>query len=418
MRRERIAIIGSGISGMACARFLHPRHDVTVFEKDDRIGGHSHTVMVPEQGREVPVDTGFMVFNEVTYPLLTRLFGELGVTTKSAPMSFSVQHLPDGVEFNGGSLSLLFSQRRNLLRPRFWRMLMQIDRFNRETVEELKHPQHEGMTLEEYVKARGYGRDFQEWYLAPMAAAVWSAPPERIRDFPATTLMRFWFNHGFLGLDTQHPWLTVKGGSREYVAKLTAPFRDRISSGVPVKAVTDDRRVILADGAAEAFDRVIFASHADQSLRLLDQPTATEREILSAFPYQKNVAVLHSDPRFMPHRARCRAAWNYRIDAKGHSTHYWMNRLQGISDRKDYYVSINPSEPPAEAAMIRRLDYEHPLFDGRAIQTQQRIGELHAEGHRTGRYFCGAWQRYGFHEDGLWSAWNLCTAITGEDPWP
>ncbi len=417
MKRERIAIVGAGISGLACARFLHPRHDITVFEKDDRSGGHSHTVMADEGDREVPVDTGFMVYNEVTYPLLTRLFKELRVETKSAPMSFSVQHLPDGVEFNGGGFNLLFGQRRNLVRPRFWRMLLQIDRFNREAVEEVRMPRYPDLSLVDYAGTRGYGRDFLEWYLLPMAAAVWSSPPDRIRAFPAETLLRFWYNHGFLGLDTQHPWRTVHGGSREYVRKLSEPFASRIRKNAPVQAVTHDNRVILEGGASHAFDKVIIAAHADQALRLLEKPTALEHRILSAFPYQKNTAILHRDRRFMPRTRRCRASWNYRIDQAGHSTHYWMNSLQQVSDRHDYYVSINPSTVPDEAEVIRRMEYEHPLFDLKAIATQGCIGGLHAAGHETGRFFCGAWQRHGFHEDGLWSAWKLCESVCGEDPW-
>jgi predicted NAD/FAD-binding protein len=411
MSRKKTAIIGSGIAGMACARMLHPYHDITLFEKDGRTGGHSNTVMIREGGRELPVDTGFMVYNEVTYPLLTKMFAELGVPTKPTSMSFSVRHHGINLEFNGGSLNLLFGQRKNLLRPRFWRMLMQINRFNKETVEELKAPQYEGMALEEYVDARGYGRDFLDWYLSPMAAAVWSSPPERIRDFPAHTLMRFWHNHGFLGLDTQHPWRTVDGGSREYVKRLTAPFADRIRTGAGVKAITTDNRVVLADGTSEAFDLVVCAAHGDQALRLLESPTALERELLSPFRYQSNVAVLHGDASFMPRVRRNWASWNYRIEDGRHSTHYWMNNLQGVSENQDVIVSINPHREVAPERVHARLDYEHPLFDRAAIAAQARLPELHAEGAHTGRYYCGAWQRYGFHEDGLWSAQRMCDAL-------
>lgn len=252
MNREKIAIIGSGISGMACAHFLHREYEITLFEKDDRVGGHSHTVMVDEGKQRIPVDTGFMVYNEVTYPLLTRLFRDLNVETKPTSMSFSVQHVGDGLEFNGGSVNLLFGQRKNLLNLRYWRMLLQIARFNRETVEELTHPKFGDMSLREYVKTRGYGEDFLQWYLSPMAAAVWSSPPERINEFPARTLMRFWHNHGFLGLDTQHPWRTVVGGSRSYVEKLTSPFVDRIHRGAKVVGV-DGTSVKLEDGSELSF---------------------------------------------------------------------------------------------------------------------------------------------------------------------
>ena len=417
MERKRIAIVGTGISGLACAHFLHRDHEVTLFEKDDRIGGHSHTVVADEEGREVPVDTGFMVYNEVTYPHLTRLFQELKVETKKTSMSFSVQHVEDHLEFNGGSVNLLFGQRRNLFRPRFWKMLMQIDRFNKETVAEVKNPQFPDMTLAEYVNERGYGQDFLRWYLSPMAAAVWSSPPEKIEDFPALTLMRFWHNHGFLGLDTQHQWRTVCGGARKYVEKISEPFADRIYQGSGVKRISANNQITLSDGSGHHFDLVISAAHGDQALRLLENPTALETDVLRNFSYQANEAVLHTDAKFMPKTRRCWASWNYQITGGRHSTIYWMNSLQHVSQKKDYFVSINPSGPIDESKVIRRLDYEHPLFDLEAIAAQARIPELHNAGKNTGRYFCGAWQRNGFHEDGLWSAIELCRALLGKDPW-
>ncbi len=421
MKREHIAIVGTGISGLGCAHFLSREHDVTLFEKDARIGGHSHTVMVDEGGGSIPVDTGFMVYNEVTYPLLTRLFRELEVATKPTSMSFSVQHTGDGLEFNGGSVNLLFGQRRNLLNLRYWRMLLQINRFNRETMEELADPKFGEMTLRDYVAARDYGDDFLRWYLLPMAAAVWSSPPVQIEEFPAHTLMRFWHNHGFLGLDTQHPWRTVCGGSRRYVEKLVRPFEDRIHRGSGVKCV-HGARLTLEDGSQHEFDRVVIAAHGDQALRMLADPTAMEADLLGKFHYQQNEALLHTDARFMPGTRRCWASWNYRIDptADGdnvYSTHYWMNELQGVSERELYFVSINPPSPPADESIKRRLMYEHPLFDLPAIAAQGRLTDLHAAGHGTKRYFCGAWQRYGFHEDGLWSAARLCAEILGRDPW-
>ncbi len=418
MSRERIAIVGAGISGLASAWFLQREHDVTVFEKDDRSGGHSNTVMVDEGESQIPVDTGFMVYNEVTYPLLTRLFRELGVATKPTSMSFSVQHVADKLEFNGGSLNLLFGQRKNLLNLRYWRMLTQIARFNRETVAELANPVYGEMSLRDYVKARRYGNDFLQWYLSPMAAAVWSSPPERIEEFPAHTLMRFWHNHGFLGLDTQHPWRTVSGGSRRYVEKL-APANVRKGNAVTrVETLSHAVSLTLADGTREEFDRVILAAHADQSLAMLGSPTALEAKWLGRFKFQENEAVLHTDPRFMPATRRCWASWNYRIDPSGScSTHYWMNELQGVSQRENYFVSINPPLAPAAESIKRRLVYTHPLFDLPAVAAQDRLPELHAAGQETRRYFCGAWQRYGFHEDGLWSAVNVCANILGRDPW-
>ena len=408
--RPKTAIIGTGISGLACAHFLKDESDLTLFEKAHRVGGHSNTVEVEEDGRMLPLDTGFMVYNEVTYPHLTRLFKELDVATKPTAMSFSVQHVPDGVELNGGSLNLLFAQRKNLFRPRFWKTLFQINRFNKETVAELANPQYGDMPLADYVKARGYGADFLRWYLSPMAAAVWSSPPERIDSFPARTLMRFWHNHGFLGLDTQHPWRTVSGGSREYVKNLTAPFADRIVTGNAVTSVTGTR-LTLADGSTHDFDRIIFASHGDQSLALLADPTALEKDILGKFHYQPNRAVVHTDERFMPRTRRAWASWNYHISSSGkHSTHYWMNSLQGVSEKQNYFVSINPPEGIDPKKIHHELNYEHPLFTTDAITAQSRIPELHEAARITGRHYCGAWQRYGFHEDGIWSAHQIAAA--------
>jgi predicted NAD/FAD-binding protein len=229
--------------------------------------------------------------------------------------------------------------------------------------------------------------------------------------------MRFWHNHGFLGLDTQHPWRTVEGGSRSYVEKLSAPFRDRIHRGAGVRAVTDGGQVILHDGTTHSFDRIVIAAHGDQALRMADAPTPLERDLLGAFHYQDNEAVVHTDRSVMPRTPRCWASWNYTIDGRSHSTHYWMNSLQGVSQRQDYFVSINPGKLD-EAKVIRRMAYEHPLFDLAAIAAQSRLPELHAAGDTTGRYYCGAWQRYGFHEDGLWSAARLCAHLLGKDPWP
>lgn len=417
MERQKVAIIGSGISGLSCAHFLHSRHEVTLFEKDNRLGGHSHTVAVEEDGGEVALDTGFMVYNEVTYPLLTRLFQDLAVETKPTSMSFSVQHVRERFEFNGSGFNKIFGQRRNLFSPRFWRMLFQIKRFNEETIAELADPQFPGLTLEEYVAERGYGEDFLQWYLSPMAAAVWSSPPERISAFPAHTLMRFWHNHGFLGLKTHHPWRTVVGGSRSYVQKLTAPFAEKIKKGEAVESV-QGRTLHFAGGRTEEFDWVIFASHGDQCHRLLADPTPEEERLLSAFQYQDNVALVHCDPKFMPRTRRCWASWNYRVDGAKHSTHYWMNSLQGVSEKEDYFVSINPPEKVDESLVKRRLNYEHPLFDLKAITAQGELAALNQAGAQTGRFYCGAWQRYGFHEDGIWSAHRLCEQLVEGDPWP
>lgn len=425
MNRPRIAIIGTGISGLGCAHFLHQRYDLTLYEASDYVGGHTNTVTVVEDGIERPIDTGFMVFNHQTYPLLCRLFKELGVETKRTDMSFSLRHLPTGYEYNGKNLDTIFGQRKNLASPRFWRFLLKIARFNEETIEAMNDPRFEHLTLREYAEARGYGQDFLDLYIIPMGSAVWSTPPELMLEFPARTLMHFWFNHGFLGMKTRHPWWTVVDGSRQYVRKLIPPFQDRIRLNTPVQRIErHEGKVIIhtAGQPAEIYDKVILATHAPTSLKMLAEPTALEQELLSPFKYQPNIATLHTDDRFMPRTRRCWASWNYHIefDAQGiiqPSTHYWMNLLQGVSDKTNYFVSINAADQIDPAKVIRRINYEHPLFDLQAVAAQKRLPELHQLSPDQTTYFCGAWQRYGFHEDGFMSAVNLCRDLLGEEPW-
>lgn len=425
MSKPRLCIIGTGISGLGCAHFLDKKFDITLYESAGYIGGHSNTVTVSEDGRELPVDTGFMVFNHQTYPLLCRLFKELGVETKRTDMSFSLRHLPTGYEYNGKNLDTIFGQRSNLLSPRFWKFLLKIKRFNEETVAAMNDPQYEHMTLREYALARGYGQDFLDLYIIPMGSAVWSTPPDLMLDFPARTLMHFWFNHGFLGMETRHPWWTVVDGSRQYVCKLVAPFRDRIRLNTSVERIErhDGTATVYAKGQEpEIFDKVILATHAPTSLKMLADPTALELELLPLFKYQANVATLHTDERFMPKTRKCWASWNYHIefDSTGRihpSTHYWMNLLQGVSDKRNYFVSINGEDAIDPAKVIRRISYEHPLFDVKATAAQQRLPELNRISKDQTTYYCGAWFRYGFHEDGFMSAVNLCRDLLGEEPW-
>ncbi len=418
---KTLAIIGTGIAGLGCAHFLHASHAITLYEQNDYAGGHTNTITVEEAGRAVPIDTGFMVFNQVTYPNLTRLFRELGVATKPTEMSFSVQHTPSGLEYNGGSLNLLFGQRRNLVNFRHWRMLMQINRFNSEAIAALDDASFAEMTLRDYVAKRGYGGDFLERYLVPMSSAVWSTPPERMLEFPAVTLLRFWHNHGFLGLHTQHPWFTVTGGAKSYVEKITVPFRDRVQlkqKAVSVERAAGKARVFTPDGAAREFDKVILACHADQALALLADPTTMETRLLRNFEYQPNTATLHTDTSFMPRTRRCWASWNYRIARDGApSTHYWMNRLQGVSDRTDYFVSLNCHDRIAHDRVLRRIEYEHPLFNLAAIAAQRELPQLNRIAPDQTTYFAGAWFKYGFHEDGFTSALECARVVSGEPIW-
>ncbi len=424
----RLAIVGTGIAGLGCAHFLHRDFDITLLEQNAHAGGHSNTVSVTEPGtsRALPVDTGFMVFNRVTYPLLVRLFERLGVETEPTRMSFSVRHSDSGLEYCGSSLNHLFAQRRNLLSPRFYRMLGSINRFNREAVAALGDPAVQEMTLGEYVAGRGYGDDFLSLYLAPMSSAVWSTPPELMASFPAVTLLRFFHNHGFLGLDTQHPWYTVSGGSRAYVEKLTAPWRDRIRLGDAATGVSRSGgvvRVSLGSGETREFDRVILACHADQALSLLSDPRPDEARLLSEFKYQPNVATLHTDASVMPRTRLAWASWNYEIGRAGGgdgatATHYWMNSLQGVSERQDYFVSINRPGSIDPAKVIRTIAYEHPLFNLGALHAQKGLPGLNAGGGAaTGTYFAGSYFRYGFHEDAFMSAVELSGALLGRDPW-
>lgn len=424
----KIAIIGTGIAGLGCAHFLWREHEVTLFEKEAHLGGHSNTVEVdePGTGRRLPVDTGFMVFNRVTYPNLCRLFDQLEVPTKPTDMSFSVRDHRSGLEWCGSSLNHLFAQRRNLLSARFWRMLMTIDRFNREAVAAIDDREASRETVAEYVRRRGYGRDFLELYLIPMSAAVWSASPEGVLQFPAVTLLRFFYNHGFLGLHTQHQWWTVEGGAREYVRRLVDPMRGHVRfapAAVKVERGGGCIRISEEGGAMESFDKVILATHADEALGLLADPTEMEVRLLSRFGYNHNVATLHTDRSVLPRTRRAWASWNFFLDtdADGRfapATHYWMNSLQGVSDRADYFVSINRPDLVDPHRVLWRKVYAHPQFDRCAIDAQADLPGLNAAAAGgTETYFAGSYFGYGFHEDALASAVSLAALLLQRDPW-
>ena len=423
MSRERLAVIGGGIAGLGAAWLLRKRYDVTVFERERHIGGHSNTIEVDENGRRVPIDTGFMVFNKVTYPYLVRLFDELRVPIKPTEMSFSVRNDELDIEYNGMGINRVFAQRANLVRPRFLKLLAQIMRFFRVANASLNDESLEKMSLDEFVRRHRLGDDFLRLYLVPMSASIWSITPGGALDFPAATLVRFFHNHGFLGVTTHHPWFTVDGGSREYVKRMLADL-PRTHASSPVASVetgADQATVRTEDGASHAFDRVILAAHANESLALLQSPTPLQEKLLSAFRYQANETLLHTDTTVMPQRKLAWAAWNYRMEPSGEgerpSTHYYMNRLQGVSDRENYFVSLNYADRIDPAKVLWRTNYTHPIFDRGALMAQHHLPSINAELPDQRIFFCGSYFRYGFHEDALASGVQCAHAVCGEDPW-
>lgn len=396
----RIAVVGTGISGLVSAALAAPAHDLVVFEAGDHVGGHTHTHRVERFGRVYDVDSGFIVFNERTYPNFSRLLRRLGVASHETTMSFSVRDERDGLEYNGTDLNGLFAQRRNLVRPSFLRMVADILRFYREAPGLLAAG--DDLTLGAYLAAAGYSRRFVEQHIVPMGAAVWSADPAAIHEFPARSFVRFFANHGFLSLRDRPRWRVVSGGSRRYVEPLTRGFRERIRVACPVSRIErrgDGVRVSSAAGS-ERFDAVIIATHSDQALRLLADPSPAERAILGAMPYQRNEAILHHDARLLPRRRRAWAAWNYHLLAgsPGAATvTYNMNLLQGLESPEPFCVTLNHGAAVDPARVIARMTYHHPVCSRASVAAQRRWGEISGV-NRT--FYCGAYWGYGFHEDG------------------
>ncbi len=416
---QKLAIVGTGIAGMGCAHLLQQHYELTIFEKNNYIGGHTNTIAVTEGDKEVYMDTGFMVFNYATYPNLCSLFETIQAPVKKTDMSFSVQHVPTGLEYCGSGLNGLFAQRKNIFNLRYISMLAAIARFNRESIRILDNPDYQHYSLKQYIDEFGFGEDMLWKYLVPMSAAVWSTPMDKMLDFPAVTLIRFFKNHGFLGLNTQHQWYTLENGSESYKQKLIATFKQNIQVNNAVAGVERaGNKVVIStsDGRKQEFDKVILACHADQALQMLQQPTAAEQRLLSCFKYQYNKATVHTDESVMPVNKKVWSSWNYRIELQQGmlvpTTIYWMNRLQGVSDNKNYFVSINaiPGSIPAEK-IIREIDYEHPLFDVEAINAQRELTLLNSDGPV---YYCGSYFKYGFHEDAYASAVGLCKMLKHE----
>jgi predicted NAD/FAD-binding protein len=401
----KIAVIGSGIAGNVAAYHLCRDHDVTVFEAGDHAGGHTHTHQIEHEGKTIAVDTGFIVCNDRTYPNFLALMSELGVGLQSGDMSFSVQ-TPHGLEYNGTTLNSLFAQRRNLARPSFWRMIRDILRFNREAPR-LLGSADDSQTLGEYLDEHNYSPQFVGHYILPMGAAIWSAGTDTLRSFPARYFVRFFHNHGMLSVDDRPQWLTVRGGSARYVEKLTAPFRERIRLRTPVENVRRTPAGVFVKASrseAERFDRVFFACHSDQALRLLADATAAERSVLGAIRYQQNEVVLHTDTRLLPKRRLAWAAWNYHLAdhaSERVAVTYHMNMLQRLTTRTPLLVTLNMSDRIDPQRILRQMRYEHPVFTREAVAAQSRHEQIDGADRA---YFCGAYWGFGFHEDGVVSA--------------
>jgi predicted NAD/FAD-binding protein len=403
---QRIAIVGSGISGMVSAYLLNDHHDITLFEANDYIGGHTHTVEVPLEGKVYPVDTGFIVFNELRYPNFVRLLNRLGVASQPSSMSFSVQCESTGMEYSATSLNTLFAQRRNLLRPSFYRMLADILRFYRESPE-LLQSEDDTTTLGEYLERNGYSRPFLDLHILPLGGAIWSTSAEEMFGFPARYFVRFFHQHGFLQIRNRPQWRVIKGGSHRYVEALTGPFRRRIRLSTPVKSVSRGAggvTVVLDDGRQEHFDAVVLATHSDGALGLLSDPSDREREILGAIHYQANETVLHTDESLLPRRRRAWASWNAHLPAEeaGRVTiTYNMNILQSLDSPRTFCVTLNRGDEIDPRAVLKRMVYHHPKYTPEAVSAQRRHSEINGV-NRT--YYCGAYWGFGFHEDGVNSA--------------
>jgi uncharacterized protein len=420
IRPLNIAVVGAGISGLAAAWLLSRRHQVTVYERADRPGGHSNTILVAENSRTIPVDTGFIVFNRTTYPNLTALFDLLEIPTRVSEMSFAVSLNAGGLEYSGCGLGGLFAQPTNILRPRFWSMLAGLLRFYHDGTRDNSRLLEGQLSLGEYLARGRYGEPFIRDHLLPMASAIWSAAPDEILHYPASAFLRFNHNHGLLRMRGRPPWETVVGGSRTYVRRLIAPFADRIRLDAEVRSIRREPglvRVMDSRGACDTFDHVIMACHADQSLATLIDASDEERNVLSAVRYSRNVAVLHTDDSFMPKRRSVWSSWNFLglTDNDRVCVTYWMNRLQGIESQRPLFVTLNPSRPPRAGTILHTESYHHPILDGAAARAQQQLWSLQGQRHT---WFCGSYFGAGFHEDGLQAGLAVAEQLGGvRRPW-
>lgn len=407
--KQKIAVIGSGIAGLTSAYLLSQDHEVTLFEANDYLGGHTHTKHVNVQGKSYPVNTGFIVFNDWTYPNFIKLMDRLNVPSEESDMSFSVRDENSGLEYNGTNLNTLFAQRSNLINPRFIKMVLDILKFNKATVEQLSCDsvsEHE--TLGEYLQRNGYSKAFIYQYIVPMGSAIWSASIDVMMDFPLKFFLQFFNNHGMLSVDERPQWRVISGGSSAYIDPISAPFKDRIHLSCPIKKVKrfdDHVEIITASNESYHFDQVIFSCHSDQVLNMLESPSDDELQILGAIPFQKNDVVLHTDTKLMPKRKLAWASWNYHI-AQRKSEYamvtYNMNMLQNFHDAPEtFLVTLNRTHEIDPAKIISRYDYAHPVFSLDGVKAQSRHSEING---KNRSHFCGAYWLNGFHEDGVNSA--------------
>jgi len=419
--RLSVAVVGSGIAGLSAAWLLSEKHDVTLFEADHRLGGHAHTAEAPGFNGPVPVDTGFIVYNEGNYPNFTALLAHLGVPSLEADMSLSVS-LDDGAfEYSSFGLGGIFAQKRNLFSPRFLKLLLDIERFFRTAPRDLERLEANATPLDAYLAEKGYGQAFRDDHLLPQAAAIWSTPLDQIGAYPAASLIRFFQNHGMMTITGRGLWRTVDGASRAYVSKLTAAFRGEARKGVRVAGVRRDANGVelrLAGGGRERFDQVVMATHGDTALGLLEDPSADEKRLLGAFKYSRNMIALHTDTVLMPKRRRAWCSWNHighrAAPGEGACT-YWMTRLQSLKGAPDLFVTLNPNKEIAADKLIKTEVYEHPLFDAGAIAAQQEFWDIQGARHT---WFCGSYLGHGFHEDALQSGLAVAEQLGGvRRPW-
>jgi predicted NAD/FAD-binding protein len=413
-KKQRIAIIGAGISGLTCGHLLSSKHHVTLFEANDYLGGHTNTEDIKLGGKTYPVNTGFIVFNDWTYPNFIKLMDQLGVESEDSEMSFSVRDENTGLEYNGTTLNSLFAQRTNALRPSFIRMILDILKFNKQTVAALDSDEiKEGQTLGEFVKQHGYSKHFVNHYIVPMGSAIWSASVDVMMDFPLKFFLKFFNNHGMLSVDDRPQWRVITGGSRSYIEPITKNYKDNIHLSTPIKSVLRSNDVVTittSSGKQYEFDQVIFSCHSDQALRLLSDATQDENDVLSAIPFQMNDVVLHTDEKLMPKKKLAWAAWNYHIPQR-HSEHamvtYNMNILQNFDDAPEtILLTLNRSQEIDPSKIIKQYQYAHPVFTLDGMVAQSRHSDI-SNHNRT--HFCGAYWLNGFHEDGVNSALKVCS---------